>query len=167
VPPPEAKPTRENVSKATFAYDAAADTYRCPQGRSCAGPARRPRASSITTTPAPVGCLSEPMHHGRVSMMARQANEAAMKPTASGSRTTRKSWPSAKHRRTCLWHAAHVGHDEFLMRGLKNVRAEWSLSALVYNLRRVLEHRQHGKTAQNSPRRVKGGRSPGFSQRAN
>jgi transposase len=24
------------------------------------------------------------------------------------------------------------------MRGLKNVRAEWSLSALVYNLRRVL-----------------------------
>ena len=30
------------------------------------------------------------------------------------------------------------GHDRFLMRGLAKVRAEFSLSALVYNLRRVL-----------------------------
>ena len=29
-------------------------------------------------------------------------------------------------------------HDTFLMRGLKKVRAEFSLSSLVYNLRRVL-----------------------------
>ena len=31
------------------------------------------------------------------------------------------------------WH-----HDVFLMRGLEKVRAEFSLSALTYNLRRVL-----------------------------
>jgi hypothetical protein len=31
------------------------------------------------------------------------------------------------------WH-----HDRFLMKGLENVRAEFSLSALTYNLRRVL-----------------------------
>lgn len=30
------------------------------------------------------------------------------------------------------------GHDTFLMRGLDKVRAEFSLSALTYNLRRVL-----------------------------
>jgi len=29
-------------------------------------------------------------------------------------------------------------HDTFLMRGLKQVRAEFSLSSLLYNLRRVL-----------------------------
>jgi len=32
-------------------------------------------------------------------------------------------------------------HDEFLMRGLEKVRAEFSLSALVYNMRRVLNLR--------------------------
>jgi G:T-mismatch repair DNA endonuclease (very short patch repair protein) len=32
------------------------------------------------------------------------------------------------------WH-----HDGFLMRGLEKVRAEFSLSALTYNLRRVLK----------------------------
>jgi len=30
------------------------------------------------------------------------------------------------------------GHDEFLLKGLEKVRAEMSLSGLVYNLRRVL-----------------------------
>jgi hypothetical protein len=30
------------------------------------------------------------------------------------------------------------GHDSFLMKGLEKVRAEFSLSSLVYNLRRVL-----------------------------
>jgi len=33
------------------------------------------------------------------------------------------------------------GHDHFLMRGLAKVRAEFSLSALIYNLRRVLNLR--------------------------
>lgn len=30
------------------------------------------------------------------------------------------------------------GHDRFLMRGLEKVRAEFSLSAICYNLRRLI-----------------------------
>jgi hypothetical protein len=37
------------------------------------------------------------------------------------------------------------GHDHFLMRGLARVRAEFSLSALAYNLRRVLNLRSVGQ----------------------
>ena len=37
------------------------------------------------------------------------------------------------------------GHDHFLMRGLARVRAESSLSALSYNLRRVLNLRSVGQ----------------------
>lgn len=32
----------------------------------------------------------------------------------------------------------HWGHDRFLLKGLEQVRAEFSLSCLAYNLRRVL-----------------------------
>ena len=38
------------------------------------------------------------------------------------------------------------GHDRFLMRGLAQVRAEFSLSALAYNLRRVLSLRSVGQS---------------------
>ena len=31
-----------------------------------------------------------------------------------------------------------MGHDRFLMRGLENVRGEFSLSGLAYNLRRAI-----------------------------
>src|SRR5690606_33966283 len=37
------------------------------------------------------------------------------------------------------------GHDEFLCRGLEMVRAEFSLSALSYNLRRALNTVRHAE----------------------
>jgi hypothetical protein len=38
-----------------------------------------------------------------------------------------------------------MNQGAFLMRGLEKVRAEFSLTALAYNLRRALKHHRHGK----------------------
>jgi hypothetical protein len=54
------------------------------------------------------------------------------------------------------------GHDEFLMRGLKKVRAEFSLSSLVYNLRRVLNIVSMEKLLQTVKAASKAGPSPSF-----
>jgi transposase len=142
VPPPEAKPTPEKMyPKATFAYDAAADTYRCPQGQVLRRTSQE--AKSILYYYNPGACwacaLRSQCTTGEYRMMARQANEAAME----ANRQRVKDHPEiVAERKTIVEHVFGTlrmwGHDEFLMRGLKNVRAEWSLSALVYNLRRVL-----------------------------
>lgn len=72
-------------------------------------------------------------------MIARRTNEAAVERTAE--RAAAQPQKIAE-RKEIVEHVFGTlrqwGHDSFLMRGLAKVRAEFSLSALVHNLRRVL-----------------------------
>ena len=72
-------------------------------------------------------------------MIARRVNEAVVERASARA----KEQPHLLARRKSI--VEHVfgslriwEHDAFLMRGLHKVRAEFSLSALVYNLRRLL-----------------------------
>lgn len=142
VPQPAAQPTPDKMyPKAAFVYDAAADTYRCPQGQVL----RRtsPAARSILYYYNPTACracaLRSQCTTSDYRMVARQATEAAME--ANHQRV--KNHPEiVARRKTIVEHGFGTlrlwGHDEFLMRGLEKVSAEFSLSSLVYNLRRVL-----------------------------
>ena len=142
VPQTEATPTPDKMyPKATFAYDAAADTYRCPQGQVLHRTSQE--AKSILYYYNPSACrdcaLRSRCTTGDYRMIARQAMEAAME--ANHQRV--KDHPEiVAQRKTIVEHVFGTlrmwGHDEFLMRGLNKVGAELSLSSLVYNLRRVL-----------------------------
>lgn len=142
VPQPKAKPTPDKMyPKATFAYDATADTYRCPQGQVLHRTSQAEKSMFYYYNPAACrACaLRSKCTTGEYRMMARQAIEAAM--DANHQRV--KNHPEiVSERKTIIEHVFGTlrmwGHDEFLMRGLKKVGAELHLSSLVYNLRRVL-----------------------------
>src|SRR5207244_2266503 len=76
---------------------------------------------------------------GRFRSIARRLNEAVAERQVE---RLKKHPEMMKRRREIVEHVfgtlRNWGHDEFLMRGLDKVRAEFNLSALVYNLRRVL-----------------------------
>ncbi len=142
VPQAEAKPTPDKMyPKATFAYDATADTYRCPQGQVLHRTSQEEKSMLYYYNPAACrACaLRSKCTTGEYRMIARQAMEAAME--ANHQRV--KDHPEiVAERKTIIEHVFGTlrmwGHDEFLMRGLKKVGAELNLSSLVYNLRRVL-----------------------------
>jgi transposase len=75
-------------------------------------------------------------------VVARRVNEAVVERAAA--RVAARPEMVAR-RKTIIEHIFGTlrlwGHDRFLMRGLEKVRAEFSLSALTYNLRRVLNLR--------------------------
>jgi transposase len=131
--------------KKAFAYDAEQDTYRCPAGqylnkasecmvkgkskiyyyniRACAGCALRKE------------CTTSKYRH-----IARLANEAVVERQA---QRVRAHPELVAQRKTIVEHVfgtlRNWGHDTFLTRGLNSVRGEFTLSALTYNLRRVLQ----------------------------
>ena len=130
--------------KANFTYDAAQDVYRCPAGQTlphadtgekhgkrcdyyfnaaaCAACAQR-----ALCTAAPYRKLSRLENEAVVE---RQAQRVVAHPEVVARRKEIVEHPFGTMR---LW-----GHDEFLCRGLGMVRAEFSLTALAYNLRRAL-----------------------------
>jgi len=130
--------------KSTFAYDAAADTYRCPQGQILRRTGRAKRKAKkkfyYYNLPACAACTfrSQCTSYAYRYIM-RQADEAVM--DANHQRVVAHPEIVAE-RKTIVEHVFGTlrlwGHDEFLMRGREKVAAEFSLSALVYNLRRVL-----------------------------
>ena len=142
VPQPQAKPTPDKMyPKATFTYDATADTYRCPQGQVLHRTSQQEKSMLYYYNPAACrACaLRSQCTTGEYRMMARQAMEAAME---ANHQRVKDNPEIVAERKTIIEHVFGTlrmwGHDEFLMRGLKKVGAEFSLSALVYNLRRVL-----------------------------
>ena len=130
--------------KTAFTYDARCDVYRCPAGQelsagysgemhgksrdyyynvaACGGCALR--AECTTAKYRKISRLENEM------VVERQAARVAAKPEL------------VRKRKTIVEHVFGTlrqgGHDEFLCRGLAAVRAEFSLSALSYNLRRAL-----------------------------
>jgi transposase len=130
--------------KAQFTYDPAQDAYHCPAGR------RLPRASSGTKHGKPcvyyydlaacAGCAQRARcTTSPYRKISRLANEAAVERQAArvaaypGFVAWRKEIVEPVFGTLREW-----GHDRFLCRGLALVRAEFSLSALAYNLRRAL-----------------------------
>lgn len=130
--------------KEQFAYDPAQNAYRCPAGQTL------PHAGTGTKHGKPCDyyynqaacaacaqraqCTSAPCRK-----LSRLENEAVVE---------RQAARVAAHPGLVAWRkeiVEHVfgtmrewGHDRFLCRGLEMVRAEFSLSALAYNLRRAL-----------------------------
>jgi transposase len=130
--------------KTDFTYDAARDVYRCPAGQELKLGYRgenRGKARDYYYNAAACGaCAQRPActtaKYRKISrleneaVVERQAARVAAKPEVVAERKTIVEHVFGTLR---LW-----GHDEFLCRGLAMVRAEFSLSALSYNLRRVL-----------------------------
>jgi transposase len=131
--------------KQKFHYDAAPDAYRCPAGQVL----KRVRQDTnhgkervvYFNEEACAGCaLRSQCTTGRYRLITRRLNEAVVERAAQrlavagpGVLATRKETVEHVFGTLRNW-----THDVFLMRGLNKVRGEFSLSAMVYNLRRVL-----------------------------
>jgi transposase len=130
--------------KEQFAYDPAQDCYRCPAGqtlpRAGAGRKHGKPCAYYAHPGACAACARRPQcTTAAYRKLSRLENEAVVE---------RQAARVAAQPGLVAWRKAiveHVfgtlrewGHDRFLCRGLALVRAEFSLSALAYNLRRAL-----------------------------
>ena len=131
--------------KEAFSYDGLQDLYRCPGGQELT---RRYECSVKGKAKIYYyniqGCqlcaLRKECTTGAYRRIARLDNEAVVERQAQRV----KAHPEiVAERKTIVEHVfgtlRNWGHDNFLTRGLKAVRAEFSLSALSYNLRRALQ----------------------------
>jgi len=132
-------------AKADFHYDAGRDEYQCPAGERLrfAG-AWRDRAKrlqrSYTTTACHTCALRPQCTRGQQRWILRWEQEAVLDTIAQRTRER----PDARSLRHQL--SEHpfgsmkrwMDQGYFLMRGLRNVRAEFSLTVLAYNFRRVI-----------------------------
>jgi transposase len=130
--------------KEQFIYEAANDCYRCPAGQTLPHAASGQKhgkpcdyysnPSACETCPHRTACTTST--YRKLSRLAdeavveRQAQRVAACP---GLVAWRKEIVEHVFGTLRTW-----GHDRFLCRGLPMVRAEFSLSALAYNLRRAL-----------------------------
>jgi transposase len=130
--------------KQAFLYDAVADHYRCPGGhdlpRGGDSHQRGHTRHHYYNRAACRACLLKAQCTvAAYRDISRLANEAVVERQAARV----AAHPEVVAQRKMI--VEHVfgtfrqwGHDCFLMKGLEKVRAEFSLSALAYNLRRVL-----------------------------
>lgn len=130
--------------KEQFTYDAAADSYRCPAGqtlpRTDSGHKHGKRCDYYAHPAACAACPRRPQcTTADYRRLARLENEAVVERQATRVRARPEI---VRERKTIVEHVFGTlrlwGHDVFLCRGLEMVRAEFSLSALAYNLRRAL-----------------------------
>ena len=129
--------------KQDFRYDTEKNVYHCPGGQTLAPHQRRTsrgldgilyyNRSACRTCALKAQCTTAPYR-----AITRWANEEA----AERNRQRVMAHPQVISRRKEI--VEHIfgtlrnwGYDKFLLRGLRKVRAEFSLSALTYNLRRV------------------------------
>ena len=132
--------------KEAFLYDAATDVYRCPNGETLS-----PHTESVTRghrlilyyngaacrrCPIKAQCTSAK----RWRQIARWEGEAVLDAMAArlaeNPQMTRVRRNAVEHPFGTIKHAMNQGH--FLLKGLRQVRAEFSLSTLAYNLLRVM-----------------------------
>lgn len=144
VPKPATKSKgREVFPKAAFTYEAEQDAYRCPagalltyrhEGQNEGQRLRYYRTAECDGCPLRAQCTSDPQ--GR--RIARTPQEAVVERVAARVRKRpeqlRKRLSVAEHPFGSMkrW----MGQGFFLLRGLRKVRGEFSLTVLSYNLRR-------------------------------
>ena len=141
----QSKGTKTVYPKEAFQFDPLHDSYRCPGGQELVrkGQAMHDGLMRIeyNDIKACRGCpLRMQCTQGRYRRIFRSTDEAAVERLAQ--RVSRCPELIAK-RKTIVEHVfgtlRHWGQDEFITRGLAAVRAEFSLSCLAYNLRRMLQ----------------------------
>jgi transposase len=130
--------------KEAFKYDPVRDLYECPAGRELRCETEslnkgRLKMSYYHRLACPDCPLKPQCTTGAFRKLGRAVNEAQAALVAARV----KAHPEiVAERKTIVEHVfgtlRNWGHDTFLTRGLASVRAEFSLSALTYNLRRVL-----------------------------
>ena len=151
VPKPDRSPARSSghCTKSEFQYDAATDTYRCPAGQRLV-PLYRDRAGktrdgiwviSYVNRAACRSCdLRDRCTNGTHRRLVRYENEATMdrmaarlaaRPEVMDRRRESVEHPFGSIKQ---W----MGQGAFLTRRLDNVRGEFSLTALAYNMRRAI-----------------------------
>ena len=153
VPEPEGRPAAQGrYSQEDFAYDAAADAYRCPAGE-LLKPTESPqrdgagrilirymsRKTVCDACPLRLRCVTEATpkrsvfrwEHEDVLERHRDRMEKAK-----ADRPMRRRSSLVEHPFGTL--KVRAGYRHFLVRGFDKVRGEWSLMALCYNLARVL-----------------------------
>lgn len=130
--------------KTVFTYDAQGDEYRCPAGTRLpfvCGAQERGKARRYYYNVAACAVCAWRSHctTAPYRKISRMQNEAAVE--RQNARVAANPG-CMKKRKAIVEHVfgtlRNAGHDSFLCRGLKNVRAELTLSALAYNLRRAL-----------------------------
>jgi transposase len=141
----QSKGTKAIYPKEAFKFDPLRDSYRCPSGQELerAGESlhdglMRIEYNNITA------CRDCPLRsqctQGKYRRIYRSSDEAAVERLAQ--RVSRCPEVIAE-RKTIVEHVfgtlRHWGQDEFITRGLVAVRAEFSLSCLAYNFRRMLQ----------------------------
>lgn len=138
------KDGRAVFGKEAFRHDAEADVYHCPAGQqlryrakgSCRGKVvlHYANAAACQSCVMKSACTS-----GTHRSIRRLPNEAVVERAA---RRLAQRPDMAVLRRQSVEHVFGTlkewGHGSFLMKGLEKVRAEFSLSALAYNMRRAL-----------------------------
>jgi transposase len=146
------KDGRAVFGKERFSYDAAADEYQCPAGKrlKLRGTCRRKHDKRHMIYANATACRECPLKAqctaGAYRTILRLPNEAVLERAAA--RMARRAGISAR-RREVVEHVFGTlkqwGHGDFLTRGLEKVRGEFSLSALAYNLKRVLKLKTFGE----------------------
>ena len=146
VPKPRRSPARRSgrFPKERFRYDAGTDTYACPNGQQLK-PLYISRVRDTTlmhdaNRGACRGCaLKAQCTSNSYRRIGRYADEAVLdrmaERLADRPGVLHRRRESAEHPFGSIKH--WMGHGGFLMRRLKNVRGEFSLTALAYNIRRA------------------------------
>jgi transposase len=138
------KDGRAVFGKELFRYDAGADVYHCPGGaqlkRRAQGTCRGKIVLHYANAAACRQCpLKQACTSGKNRDIRRLPNEEVVERAA---QRLAQRQDMAVLRRQSVEHVFGTlkewGHGAFLMKGLEKVRAEFSLSALAYNLRRAL-----------------------------
>jgi transposase len=141
----QSKGTKAIYPKEAFGFDPLGDSYRCPGGQELerAGESMHDGLMRIEYN-NPKACRGCPLRaectQGRYRRIYRSKDEAAVERLAQ--RVEQRPELIAK-RKAIVEHIfgtlRHWGQDEFITRGLAAVRAEFSLSCLAYNFRRIVQ----------------------------
>jgi transposase len=141
----QSKGTKTIYPKEAFKYDPQRDNYLCPGGKELEragqemhGGLVRIEYNNITA------CRDCPLRpectQGKYRRIYRSTDEAAVERLA---QRVGRCPDLIAERKTIVEHVfgtlRHWGQDEFITRGLAAVRAEFSLSCLAYNFRRMLQ----------------------------
>lgn len=145
---PQTKAARNPYHKSHFCYEGEADTYLCPGGQrlAYAGVKRRAGEAVVRVYRARVGVCRVCPAFGKCTKNKRQGRELEVGPHEEALREHRKLM--AREESKAVYRRRKVlvepvfgvvkelqGARRLLLRGLTNVRAEWSLLATAYNLR--------------------------------
>lgn len=141
----QSKGTKKIYPKEAFKYDPQRDNYLCPGGKELVRAGQEMHDGLMRIEYNNIrACRDCPLRaqctQGKYRRIYRSSDEAAVERLAQ--RVSRCPDLIAE-RKTIVEHVfgtlRHWGQDEFITRGLAAVRAEFSLSCLAYNFRRMLK----------------------------